>query len=191
MIIDPRSPGRDRTPEFHCLPWLQACLSFLSCDSATVASDFTCGDASPVFSGADLSSPSAWAAGRITSYNVCDTYLLRKAGSTDLPLCVVWENRPRQHVYYERGRRALTHWECLRVEADRSLMRLIPYTGRSHQLRVHMLELGHPILGDHLYAPPEAQLIVPHLQLHAAMLRINHPVTGQRLTFEAPAPFPL
>lgn len=114
-----------------------------------------------------------------------------KEGSIDLPLCVDWENRPRQHVNYERGRRALTHWECLRVEADRSLMRLVPYTGRSHQLRVHMLELGHPILGDHLYAPPEAQLIVPHLQLHAAMLRLYHPLTGQRLTFEAPAPFPL
>ncbi len=112
-------------------------------------------------------------------------------GTIDLPLCVDWENRPRQQVNYEHGRRAITHYICQRVEADRSLMKLKPITGRSHQLRVHMMEIGHPILGDHLYAPADAQAAAPHLYLHAAMLRFNHPMTGQRLTFEAPAPFPL
>ena len=112
-------------------------------------------------------------------------------GTVDLPLCVDWENRPRQQVNYEHGRRAITHYICQRVEADRSLVKLKPITGRSHQLRVHMMELGHPILGDHLYAPPEAQAAAPHLYLHAAMLSFNHPLSGQRLTFEAPAPFPL
>lgn len=112
-------------------------------------------------------------------------------GTIDLPLCVDWENRPRQHVNHELGRRAITHYLCLRVEADRSLMKLKPITGRSHQLRVHMMELGHPILGDHLYAPPEAQAAAPHLYLHAAMLKFYHPVSGDPLTFEAPAPFPL
>ncbi len=112
-------------------------------------------------------------------------------GTIDLPLCVDWDNRPRQQVNYEHGRRAITHYICQRVEAERSLMKLKPITGRSHQLRVHMMEIGHPILGDHLYAPAEAQAAAPHLYLHAAMLRFNHPMTGQRLTFEAPAPFPL
>ena len=112
-------------------------------------------------------------------------------GTIDLPLCVDWENRPRQQVNFEQGRRAITHYICLKVEADRSLMKLKPITGRSHQLRVHMMELGHPILGDHLYAPPEAQAAAPHLYLHAAMLSFNHPLSGERLSFEAPAPFPL
>lgn len=112
-------------------------------------------------------------------------------GTVDLPLCVDWENRPRQQVNFEHGRRAVTHYICQRVEADRSLVKLKPITGRSHQLRVHMMELGHPILGDHLYAPPEAQAAAPHLYLHAAMLSFYHPVSGQKLTFEAPAPFPL
>lgn len=112
-------------------------------------------------------------------------------GTVDLPLCVDWENRPRQQVNFEQGRPAITHYQCLRVEADRSLVKLKPITGRSHQLRVHMMTLGHPILGDHLYATPEARDAAPHLLLHAAMLRFNHPLTGERLTFEAPAPFPL
>ncbi len=112
-------------------------------------------------------------------------------GTVDLPLCVDWDNRPRQQVNFEHGRPAITHYQCLRVEADRSLVKLKPITGRSHQLRVHMMTLGHPILGDHLYAPPAARDAAPHLFLHAAMLRFNHPLTGQRLTFEAPAPFPM
>lgn len=112
-------------------------------------------------------------------------------GMIDLPLCVDWENRPLQHVNYEHGRPAQTYWQRIRVEADRTLMKLTPYTGRSHQLRVHMQQLGHPILGDHLYAPKEAQDLVPHLQLHAAMLSFYHPVTGEQMRFEAPAPFPM
>lgn len=123
----------------------------------------------------------AWVWGQVTG----------TSGTIDLPLCVDWENRPLQHVDFVNGRKAVTDWETLRVEADRSLMKLTPHTGRSHQLRVHMKELGHPILGDHLYAPEEARDIVPHLQLHAAMLSFYHPVTGEKMRFEAPAPFAL
>ena len=69
-------------------------------------------------------------------------------GEIDLPLCVDWENRPRQHVDHENGRPAQTGWRRVRLEEGTTRMRLYPKTGRSHQLRVHMLELGHPILGD-------------------------------------------
>ncbi|MGL4251535.1 MAG: pseudouridine synthase, partial [Aeromonas sp.] len=113
------------------------------------------------------------------------------AGEVDLPLCVDWPNRPKQKVDHEEGRHALTLWQKLKVENGNSLIKLTPITGRSHQLRVHMLELGHPILGDNLYAHPDALAAAPHLYLHAAMLTISHPRSGERMTFEAPAPFPV
>jgi tRNA pseudouridine32 synthase/23S rRNA pseudouridine746 synthase len=113
------------------------------------------------------------------------------SGQVDLPLCVDWPNRPKQKVDFEEGRHALTLWEKLKVENGNSLIKLTPITGRSHQLRVHMLELGHPILGDNLYAHPDALAAAPHLYLHAAMLTISHPRSGERMTFEAPAPFSL
>ncbi|OXY80742.1 RNA pseudouridine synthase [Oceanimonas doudoroffii] len=110
-------------------------------------------------------------------------------GSIDLPLCCDWPNRPRHMVSHEHGKKALTHWRCLRREGQRSLMELTPITGRSHQLRVHMLSLGHPILGDNLYAEGEALTMAPHLQLHAAWLAFRHPRYKHRLEFTAPAPF--
>ncbi|RRA94483.1 bifunctional tRNA pseudouridine(32) synthase/23S rRNA pseudouridine(746) synthase RluA [Aeromonas veronii] len=114
-----------------------------------------------------------------------------ESGQVDLPLCVDWPNRPKQKVDHEEGRHALTLWQKLKVEHGNSLIKLTPITGRSHQLRVHMLELGHPILGDNLYAHPDALAAAPHLYLHAAMLTISHPRSGERMTFEAPAPFPV
>ncbi|WP_198650241.1 RluA family pseudouridine synthase [Oceanimonas marisflavi] len=110
-------------------------------------------------------------------------------GSIDLPLCCDWPNRPRHMVSHEHGKKALTHWRCLRREHKRSLMELTPITGRSHQLRVHMLSLGHPILGDNLYAEGEALTMAQHLQLHAAWLAFRHPRYKHRLEFTAPAPF--
>ncbi len=105
-------------------------------------------------------------------------------GVINLPLCVDWENRPLQHVDYENGREAITHYICLKSIDNKTFVRLKPYTGRSHQLRVHMKELGHPILGDHLYAPKEVREMVPHLQLHAGMLSFYHPHTNQKMTFK-------
>ncbi|OXS14771.1 RNA pseudouridine synthase [Zobellella denitrificans] len=121
----------------------------------------------------------AWVHGRLE----------QDAGSIDLPLCCDWPNRPRHMVSLEHGKPALTHWRCLRREPDRSLVELTPITGRSHQLRVHMLSLGHPILGDNLYASGEALAMAPHLQLHAAWLAFRHPRSKQWLEFSAPAPF--
>ncbi len=114
--------------------------------------------------------------------------LKAQAGSVDLPLICDWPNRPKQMVCFTRGKPAQTLFETLAVEADATRVRLTPVTGRSHQLRVHMQWLGHPICGDKFYgtAPDEK---TERLQLHAAMLGLRHPLTGQWLEFTAPAPF--
>ena len=111
-----------------------------------------------------------------------------KEGTVDLPLCVDWPNRPRQHVNHEQGKPAVTDWRVQRHDGKTTRVRLMPLTGRSHQLRVHMLSLGHPILGDPIYATGEA-LNYPRMMLHAESLRLRHPETGKSLTYTAPVPF--
>lgn len=112
-------------------------------------------------------------------------------GSVDLPLICDWPNRPRQVVDPLRGKPSLTRWRVLGHDADGGSTRveLEPVTGRSHQLRVHMSELGHPILGDPLYASPAQRTQAPRLLLHACALAFTHPATGETLAFERPAPF--
>ena len=115
-------------------------------------------------------------------------------GSVDKPLICDWPNRPKQMVDYDKGKAALTHYKVLdyRDTADgqpTTLVELTPVTGRSHQLRVHMLALGHPILGDRLYAHDEALTQNNRLQLHAQMLQISHPVSKQALIFSKECPF--
>ena len=109
-------------------------------------------------------------------------------GRIDLPLIVDWPNRPRQKICHETGRPARTDWRVLRREGANARMQLKPVTGRSHQLRVHMLALGHPILGDPLYASGEAADF-PRLMLHAESLSLVHPATGERMRFHSKAPF--
>ena len=116
-------------------------------------------------------------------------HLEPREGRVDLPLIVDWPNRPRQHVNHETGKPAQTDWRVLRHDADGTTrVRLTPLTGRSHQLRVHMMELGHPILGDPLYATGPARAF-QRLMLHAESLRLRHPDSGKHITFSAPAPF--
>ena len=110
------------------------------------------------------------------------------SGHIDLPLCVDWPNRPRQHVNYEHGKPAQTDWKVLRRDEISTRMRLAPRTGRSHQLRVHMLELGHPILGDPFYAEGPA-LEFPRMMLHAEELKARSPADGQWIKMRAKAPF--
>lgn len=110
------------------------------------------------------------------------------AGEIDLPLCVDWPNRPRQHVNWEIGKPAQTEWRRGRVENGTTRMRLYPKTGRSHQLRVHMLEIGHPILGDPFYASGPARDF-PRLMLHAESLKLRHPDGGKGMLFQAKVPF--
>ena len=109
-------------------------------------------------------------------------------GRVDLPLIVDWPNRPRQKVDHDTGKPARTDWRVMRAGDDETRVRLFPLTGRSHQLRVHMAETGHAILGDPLYATGDAAAH-PRLMLHAESLRVKHPESGVQQGFNAPVPF--
>lgn len=113
------------------------------------------------------------------------------AGQVDLPLIADWPNRPRQKVDFRVGKPSLTHFRTLAFDpaADASRVELSPVTGRSHQLRVHMQSLGHPILGDELYADTAARSRAPRLMLHAAWLAFPHPATLAPLEFACAPPF--
>ncbi|MEL7049691.1 MAG: pseudouridine synthase, partial [Pseudomonadota bacterium] len=91
-------------------------------------------------------------------------------GEIDAPLICDWPNRPRQMIDHVRGRSAQTAWKVLSRERNATRVELTPKTGRSHQLRVHMLSLGHPVLGDNIYAHPDARAAASRLQLHAETL---------------------
>lgn len=109
-------------------------------------------------------------------------------GQIDAPLAADWPNRPRQQVDRIAGKSALTRWTVLARDPAGAHTRvaLEPVTGRSHQLRVHLLSIGHPVLGDMLYAPEHA---APRLMLHAAELAIDHPLHGRRCHWHSDAPF--
>ncbi len=110
-------------------------------------------------------------------------------GRVDLPLCVDWPNRPRQQVDHEKGKAAQTDWNVISRGDGETRVALHPLTGRSHQLRVHMLSLGHPILGDQIYATGPAFENYPRLMLHAQTLSLHHPATRERVEFCAECPF--
>lgn len=111
-------------------------------------------------------------------------------GVVELPLICDWENRPRQKICFERGKRAVTFYDVLqRYPNNTTRVKLTPITGRSHQLRLHMLALGHPILGDKFYAHPQAKAMSPRLCLHAESLQIQHPISGEIMTFTASVGF--
>ena len=122
---------------------------------------------------------------------VVDGLVDTEHGEIDLPLLTDWPNRPKQKVDFADGKPALTRYTVLERDAARGTtrLRLEPVTGRSHQLRVHLLALGHPIAGDALYAPPEALAKAPRLLLHAQSLALPHPVDGRPMRFHSPAPF--
>lgn len=110
-------------------------------------------------------------------------------GEIDLPLICDWPNRPMQKVCFERGKPSITRYKVLSSDGKTSRIELYPLTGRSHQLRVHLLALGFPILGDKFYAEGEALAASSRLLLHAQELEITHPYTEERIVFTAPSPF--
>ncbi|MGA1327459.1 MAG: RluA family pseudouridine synthase [Rubrivivax sp.] len=110
-------------------------------------------------------------------------------GSIDLPLRADWPRRPRQIVDPVSGRAALTHWTVLTAGDGRARLSLQPVTGRSHQLRVHLAAIGHPIVGDPLYGPADEAPSAPRMCLHATALSLPHPLDGRRVDFCSPAPF--
>ena len=111
-----------------------------------------------------------------------------KTGTVDLPLIVDWPNRPLQMVDHVNGKPAVTDWRVLKIEGGFTRVRLSPQTGRSHQLRVHMKEIGHPILGDPFYSSGEARNF-DRLMLHSESLRLRHPDGGVGKTFKSKVPF--
>ncbi|NVO57595.1 RluA family pseudouridine synthase [Rhodobacteraceae bacterium B1Z28] len=115
-------------------------------------------------------------------------HLLPKSGTVELPLIVDWPNRPLQKVCHDTGKPAVTDWRVIKHDGDSTRMRLFPKTGRSHQLRVHMLALGHPILGDPFYAKGAAG-DYPRLMLHSEELRLKHPDGGVSMKFRVAADF--
>jgi tRNA pseudouridine32 synthase/23S rRNA pseudouridine746 synthase len=114
-----------------------------------------------------------------------------ESGEIDLPLIRDWPRRPLQKVDFEKGKPALTRYKVIRYLAadDVTRIRLEPVTGRSHQLRVHMQQLGHPILGDRLYGGLREQGYQPRLCLHASELRFRHPIDDRVLAFRSATPF--
>ena len=114
--------------------------------------------------------------------------MTEKRGTVDLPLIVDWPNRPRQKVDFENGKPAVTEWRVAKLSDDETRVRLYPKTGRSHQLRVHMKEIGHPILGDPFYAEGAARDF-PRLMLHSESIRFRHPDGGVGVNFSSKAPF--
>jgi tRNA pseudouridine32 synthase/23S rRNA pseudouridine746 synthase len=115
-------------------------------------------------------------------------------GVIDLPMRKDIDNRPLSVVDHAQGKPSVTRWRVLDRKKGSdpffaTRLELRPLTGRSHQLRVHLAAIGHPILGDSLYAPTEARFAAPRLMLHALSLTVTHPGNGQRLTFTAPCPF--
>lgn len=112
----------------------------------------------------------------------------KSSGRIELPLAYDPPNKPRHRVD-PAGRPSVTLWEVTARDDTTARLRLTPLTGRSHQLRVHLAAIGHPILGDPLYGTPESRAAAPRLMLHAETLTLRHPGHGQELTFTDPCPF--
>ncbi len=112
-------------------------------------------------------------------------------GEIKLPLICDWPNRPLQKVCYESGKPAHTRFTVLTRDptTNTTRMKLEPISGRTHQLRVHMLSLGHPIVGDQLYAPDDIKALAPRLLLHASHIHLRHPTTGAAVAVDCAAEF--
>jgi len=112
-------------------------------------------------------------------------HMAEETGEIDLPLITDWPNRPMQKICYDNGKPSQTYWHVVDIEDTHTRVMLYPKTGRSHQLRVHMLAIGHPILGDRLYAPDEAFNMSSRLQLHAHKLKFRKPTGGDWVEYES------
>jgi len=128
------------------------------------------------------------------SRSIAKTYIARvsgvvnkNTGTISLPLTRDWPNRPRQKVCFETGKAAITHWRLISTDNNTSLLELTPVTGRSHQLRIHLSEVGHPILGCDFYSPENVLAAAPRLLLHASRIRFAHPMSGDIITACSPA----
>jgi len=128
---------------------------------------------------------------RVKKTYIADVFGVMKEdqGSIELPIVPDPINRPKQLIDYERGKKALTLFKCIKRSSRSTRVELIPVTGRSHQLRIHLASIDHPILGCDLYAHDEALGASHRLLLHARTLEFNHPTTGKKLSFTTDLPF--
>lgn len=112
-------------------------------------------------------------------------------GSVDVPLITDWENRPRQMVHFELGKPAKTLYQALSYDAEQAITRVLltPITGRSHQLRVHMMHIGHPITGDKIYHPEPSRSPLKRMALHASYLAFTQPLSGEQVEVRGSIPF--
>lgn len=124
-----------------------------------------------------------------TYHAVCAGRPTQTSGIINLPMRCDWERRPLQKIDFLLGKHASTQWQIQQQFSDRFLVELTPITGRSHQLRLHMQSLGHPILGDNLYADPISLCMADRLLLHAYSLCFQHPTTHEKLCFSQVAEF--
>lgn len=122
---------------------------------------------------------------------IVDGLIEQAQGEINLPLIADWPRRPLQKVCIETGKAAKTEYQLLSHdhEAKQSRVKLIPHTGRSHQLRLHMAELGHAIVGCDMYASDDVCYAGERLFLHAEFLSFSHPFSGKTLEIKSPAPF--
>lgn len=116
---------------------------------------------------------------------------LAESGSVEVPLITDWENRPRQIVHFELGKPAQTFYQTLAYDQidDVTRVLLTPITGRSHQLRVHMQYIGHPITGDRLYHPEPTRSSLGRMALHASYLAFQQPLSGEQIEIRGHVPF--
>lgn len=121
----------------------------------------------------------AWVSGEIE----------KDAGSIELPIARDWERRPLQKICAETGKKAITHFRVLERRDGCSYLELSPVTGRTHQLRIHCREFGHPIIGCDMYAPHAIMGMAPRLMLHASRLSFPHPFFDDELVGHSPPPF--
>ena len=112
-------------------------------------------------------------------------------GSVEVPLITDWENRPRQIVHFELGKPAKTLYQALSYDTETDITRVLltPITGRSHQLRVHMQYIGHPITGDKLYHPEPTRSPLKRMALHASFLAFKQPLSGKAVAIHGSVPF--
>jgi tRNA pseudouridine32 synthase / 23S rRNA pseudouridine746 synthase len=122
---------------------------------------------------------------------VVQGWVVAPSGSIDLPLAADWPARPRQKVDPAAGKTALTHYTVLarNALADTTRLALVPITGRTHQLRVHLSAIGHPIWGDTLYGAIGASRSAGRLHLHAQHLALSHPASGEPMAWQVAPEF--
>ena len=124
-----------------------------------------------------------------TYYAEVHGHLTEKKNRINLPLTVDWVQRPKQKICFDTGKAATTEYEVVKEKKHSSIVKLSPITGRTHQLRLHMAAIGHPILGDHFYAPQNIQRLSSYLRLHAYAISIKHPYFQHSLSLYTPCPF--